>query len=485
MAEVEPSNTSADLQARADALQKASEINDLIAELCLDAPSENVRSCLRSYQVGRSVAQIERDILKNKKEILCATGEFLRIPECAKFNKKELAHHIICRVQNLLPDVCGICSERYQIKLEETALLECAVCGQGVHAKCWYSLLNIDPVAIGSVNITVNDYVNPSNLPGIHYLCTVCEERTIPSNTKQKNSTGVQPPHSTINTTNDKYANSIVVDDATTANLSSNSTCEGIETSDQNAIDNGKTIQDSGTDSTYSAPVISNTDSIDNTSNKPDASKSKVETVCRFFRRGTCKHGLRGTECRYQHPQMCRKFTQHGTRQPHGCNLGKSCKLFHPLMCLDSLRKSECLDEKCTYQHIKGTRRQPKLITNSISSQVAPPARNDHTQAKDSNSADNSDPPLIPVNECQPDHFLEVVRLLKAEILSTMNERLASLTAQIQNIQRPMGYPPNLLPYLPPPQQTNPQQMFTPLIPRGTHQAPLQQQTQGPRPLQI
>ena len=91
MAEVETSSTSADLQARADALQKASEINDLIAELCVDAPSENVRSCLRSYQVGRSVPQIERDILKNKKAILCATGEFLQIPECAKFNKNELA----------------------------------------------------------------------------------------------------------------------------------------------------------------------------------------------------------------------------------------------------------------------------------------------------------------------------------------------------------------------------------------------------------
>ena len=71
MAEVEPSSTSADLQARADALQKASEINDLIAELCVDAPSENVRSGLRMYQVGRSVAQIEREILKNKKDLIC------------------------------------------------------------------------------------------------------------------------------------------------------------------------------------------------------------------------------------------------------------------------------------------------------------------------------------------------------------------------------------------------------------------------------
>ena len=143
-----------------------------------------------------------------------------------------------------------------------------------MRAKCWYSLLNIDPVAIGSVNITVNDYVNPSNLPGIHYLCTVCEERTIPSNTKQKNSTGVQPPRNAVNTTINKYANSIVVDDATPANLSSNSTSQDTETGDLNVTDNDKTTQDSGTDSAYSAPVISNTDSVANTSNKPDAASN-------------------------------------------------------------------------------------------------------------------------------------------------------------------------------------------------------------------
>ena len=81
---------------------------------------------------------------------------------------------------------------------------------------------------------------------------------------------------------------------------------------------------------------------------EPGEPIKKIETICRYFRRGICKHGLRGVECRYQHPRMCRKFIEHGTRKPNGCTLGKSCKQFYPLICFDSLPKAEFYDENCT-----------------------------------------------------------------------------------------------------------------------------------------
>ena len=83
---------------------------------------------------------------------------------------------------------------------------------------------------------------------------------------------------------------------------------------------------------------------------KPDEEiKNKVPMICRFFKNGTCKYGLKGRDCRFDHPKPCKKFIQHGTRQPRGCNLGKKCKLFHPKMCFDSLRKGECFFETCRY----------------------------------------------------------------------------------------------------------------------------------------
>ena len=78
-----------------------------------------------------------------------------------------------------------------------------------------------------------------------------------------------------------------------------------------------------------------------------------------------------------------------------------------------------------------------------------------------------------PEKENQTGHFLEVIRLMKAEILSQMNHQIASLTAQIQSIQPSVHQivPPPMMPY---PQQAISQTTtlltFTPLPPRGAQQ---------------
>ena len=95
---------------------------------------------------------------------------------------------------------------------------------------------------------------------------------------------------------------------------------------------------------------------------------NKLNTTCRYFRKGSCKHGMKGRECRYTHPKVCSKFTQHGTRKDRGCNLGKRCKYFHPQMCLESLRKGQCFSTKCPFNHIKGTKRHPSVIDNKVES---------------------------------------------------------------------------------------------------------------------
>ena len=90
----------------------------------------------------------------------------------------------------------------------------------------------------------------------------------------------------------------------------------------------------------------------------------KLNKTCKFFQKGTCRHGISGKDCKFTHPKMCRKFTKHGTRQPHGCNKGKRCEQFHPAMCINSLRKSECYNEHCSFLHIKGTIRD--VINNNV-----------------------------------------------------------------------------------------------------------------------
>ena len=97
-------------------------------------------------------------------------------------------------------------------------------------------------------------------------------------------------------------------------------------------------------------------------------------------------------------------------------------------MCLDSLRKAECYDENCTYHHIKGTKRQPALVRNTQQS-----CQKSSQSEKEKPTTDI----ISPEKENQTGHFLEVIHRMKAEILSEMNQQIASLTAQIQSIQPP------------------------------------------------
>ena len=480
---------------------KASEAEDLIAELCVKAPSEGVKCCLRSYKAGRTIDQIKVGINKSKIAVLVETSAFLRIPNSAHLKKDELSHLILCRIQNLLPDNCNICKQRYCIELEDAPFLDCAICGQGVHKKCWLDMMNID--SISDRDTIVNKYINPCKLPGIFYLCSECEDRTIPKEPNQpskkvskpaKQSLKEHPIEEDINAIQkepnqsskkaSKHAKQPVqeraVEEASTAD----------EVNDED-LSNRQEVQ--AMESTESTMVKEDHGSIPSQESssagssgnegKPDKSVKKFDKICRYFRRGTCKHGLRGAECRYQHPRMCRKYIEHGTRQPNGCTLGIKCKQFHPLMCLDSMRKSECFDENCSFHHIKGTRRQPTLVKNNHQECLSPHPTSQKSRVTGPQTQNPSMDTTTPEKENQTGHFLEVIRLMKAEILSQMNHQIASLTAQIQSIQPSVHQivPPPMMPY---PQQaisqTTTPLTFTTLPPRGAQQPIQRVQFQTP-----
>ena len=153
---------------------KADELADLIAELCVSAPSETVKSCLRVYEYGKSIKQIEKELERETRDSLDQTAKFLEIPNYLDKTKKPLAHLIVCRIQILLPEDCNISHERGRIKLSEPTLVECEVCGQGVHRKCFLDLAaNATGVTKIPSEIDAADFRklrNPLNLPGIHFF---------------------------------------------------------------------------------------------------------------------------------------------------------------------------------------------------------------------------------------------------------------------------------------------------------------------------
>ena len=90
--------------------QNETETEDLMAELCMHAPSDDVKFCLRNYEYGKSLQALRNHFEKVKRESLCETAFYLKLPNADKTNKA-LAHLIVCRIQNLLPDNCSLCDE--------------------------------------------------------------------------------------------------------------------------------------------------------------------------------------------------------------------------------------------------------------------------------------------------------------------------------------------------------------------------------------
>ena len=77
----------------------------------------------------------------------------------------------------------------------------------------------------------------------------------------------------------------------------------------------------------------------------------KVNTLCNFYKKKTCRHGMIGEECKFLHPAPCRKYMESPER---GCRA--PCKGYHPKLCKYSTATRECYNDRCFRTHRKGTR---------------------------------------------------------------------------------------------------------------------------------
>ena len=138
---------------------------------------------------------------------------------------------------------------------------------------------------------------------------------------------------------------------------------------------------------------------------------SKSSKVCRFYKQGSCKHGLRGKDCKYDHPVACKKLLKHGNRTPDGCTLGPKCSSYHPKMCASSLKKKECFSANCKLVHVSGTKRKKEVSGEK-------PKSHENTTNEKSKPAEK--PP-------QQNPFLEALQAMKQDIMRELDQRLASL----------------------------------------------------------
>ena len=126
--------------------------------------------------------------------------------------------------------------------------------------------------------------------------------------------------------------------------------------------------------------------------------------ICRFYKKGKCKHGIKGRNCQYYHPKACSKLMKYGNKGPKGCGAGIKCANYHPRMCASSIKQGQCLNEACTFTHVKGTRRK---------------ALQENTQN---------------YHRSELEVFLKVLDNFKTEMITLINEKMKINTTQAQQI---------------------------------------------------
>ena len=106
-----------------------------------------------------------------------------------------------------------------------------------------------------------------------------------------------------------------------------------------------------------------------NNSGGDDASTNRRPN-CRYYLRQSCKHGRKGTGCKFEHPKLCFKYIKNGDLRG-GCKEGSSCSFVHPKLC-NSYKTRVCKRKNCSYFHVRNTKFSPDETTGISTTHVSP-----------------------------------------------------------------------------------------------------------------
>ena len=472
----------------------------VLGELCAFAPSMEIRDCLRLYSQDKSGPQLMAAFTRKNKVTISNTLEYLGMSlNWDDYMKSDVVHELICRIQNLLPDECSICKEQYCVKKDDPRILPCKRCGQDIHKSCIRNILGIDEENLSSTEIY--KLINPFGLSFLYYLCGNCEkslfvvEEQVPKRkngnkellaevlhiddmSQSEGTLSVEPQISslvgvTINKVDDIAKETQEIPLSPNVCNSNRGVPATLLTSNKNSIESYSHFVPAGRRPTPLLPdiqVLGNSESmkipqlkvnamndtsyvitnnnikcINNTndnqlelpprrSSKPIVEEirvinSKQLITCRYYIKGLCKHGANGRNCKFNHPKPCTKLLKHGTNGNVGCNKGKECNFFHPKMCSTSLTKGVCDNRVCTLKHVKGT----KFSHNNNNSNI-PSMRNVENKTG-SNQHDE-------ICKQESSNFLDVIRLLKTELLEAMDRKISSvlMNEHLNRAHQPMHH---------------------------------------------
>ena len=413
-------------------------VDDVLAALCVGAPDTSIRDCIRLYRKEATTVQHKKAFAKCDKSTLVETMEYLNVSGQDEYTKESVINKLIVRIQNLLPDTCRMCKAEYCTKLKEVTILSCSLCGQAAHNECIAQKMGMDREQLEDLRKEEAQIrINPLEIPGCHYLCGPCEESVIPSTEagklKRRKNTLTTDSQSDI-VFQETQEGTDHVGQSQETNDESNPTASQIDSTESSSHhEDGLSTVDPPTNQ---LPTRGEPGGNSRTQ-APEQLQNKSQGICSFFWKGTCRYGISGRGCPKQHPKACRKLILHGTRGPRGCNKGNACENFHPKMCRQSLAAGECLTLDCKLRHVAGTRRtttsgrgQPQDHTDTRS-RIQNHGRSQHHdnwfQQQDQQTPQQTQPP----NSATQADFLEMLNVMRTEIMTAMETKMSHLSQQI------------------------------------------------------
>ena len=154
----------------------------ILAQLSAQAPSNEIRDCLRLYSFTLRYSDLIKHFGKQRIGPLTETLAYLKPsnlrPSLTDYTKEGIIKNLIRRIESLFPDTCSICKKEYRTETNDPPILPCENCGQETHLECLRNILG-NPEAL--TRDAVKKLVNPFNLPGWSYNCLHCKQKLLPS----------------------------------------------------------------------------------------------------------------------------------------------------------------------------------------------------------------------------------------------------------------------------------------------------------------
>ena len=308
----------------------------VLADLIIASDEDNIKRVLSLIKLNNTVNHHYSALKGAKLEPLQDTLKYLMnwSVEDAKdpmssYTKEGIIHLILKRVRNLLPEVCGSCSNSSHFSpsdYSEDSVL-CLKCERKMCNSCYTDEIRNFP-AFGKA---------------LFFVCKQCtdsikDDEKLGADCFRKGKSTPKPvAHVATNPPNPPIPPTHIATPGDTTTVE---------------VD----VTQVETPSDTPAPEIAVV--------TPEVVKSPNH--CRFFTRSNnCKHGISGKACKFTHPKTCSKFRQYGFGVG-GCRKGQNCQFYHQKICNSTKNNEVCARTDCHFLHPK------------IRNHIVPKIRNHH-----------------------------------------------------------------------------------------------------------